>query len=116
MQGFRAFASAEFSASHRIVGHPECGRQHGHRWRVEVSIRAGQDPKTGVVVGSYELADAVRQLCAELDFDDVNTMLPGPPPTAEGIALAFNERLSMNFSDIESITVTMDGAQGVTLS
>jgi 6-pyruvoyl-tetrahydropterin synthase len=105
---FAGTVEASFSASHWIKGHPRCGRPHGHRWRVAVTIRTGQDPKTGELVGLPELADAVEQLCGEVDREDVNTMFPASHPTAAGVALAFRERLVMHFLDIEEITVWMD--------
>jgi len=113
---FTATARAVFSASHIIPGHLVCGRQHGHRWSMSVTIGAGQDPKTGVLVGSYELAAAVSQFAFELNLEDVNAMLPGSQPTAEGISLALRERLSLIFPTIKVVTVTMDDNMMVTLS
>jgi 6-pyruvoyltetrahydropterin/6-carboxytetrahydropterin synthase len=101
-------AGTSFSASHHIDGHPRCGRNHGHRWRVEVEILAGQDPKTGDLVGLPELAEAIRQFGDEIDHEDVNDMLVGAPPTGAGVGLFLRERLSMQFTTIRSVTVWMD--------
>jgi 6-pyruvoyl-tetrahydropterin synthase len=101
-------ATAEFSAGHVIEFHPRCGRPHGHRWRVAVTIKAGQDPKTGELLGLPELATAVEQLAAELDRESVNDMLPGVQPTPAGVALAFRERLSLNWHSITEVAVAMD--------
>jgi 6-pyruvoyltetrahydropterin/6-carboxytetrahydropterin synthase len=105
---FIGSAAAEFSAAHVVKGHPRCGRIHGHRWRVEVSIKAGQDPETGDLVGLPELATAVEQFCAELDRESINDMLPGSQPTPAGVGLAIRERLSLRWRTISTVTVWMD--------
>jgi len=107
-------AIGHFSSSHQVKGHARCGRLHGHRWTVEVTIRAGMDPTIGFAPGGDILMDAVRDLCQELDHDDLATMLPGSPATPEGVAYAFRERLAMTFA-IDQIQVTMDDELTVTL-
>lgn len=105
---FTGIATGEFSASHTVPGHLRCGRLHGHRWRVEVAIRAGQEPSSGEIHGLPELAAALEGLCAEVHREDVNAMFPGSPATAAGVALAFRERLTMMWRTIVSVTVWMD--------
>jgi 6-pyruvoyl-tetrahydropterin synthase len=105
---FIGTAWASFSASHVVEGDPRCGRLHGHRWRVGVTIQAGQDPKTGQLVGLALLADAVEQLCAEIDREDVNAMFPASHPTPAGVGLAFKERLALAFVNIVEVSVAMD--------
>lgn len=111
---FTGSAAASFSAHHLIEGHPRCGRDHGHRWRIEVEIRAGQDPATGELVGHPQLADAVERLAAEFHRESLNDMLPASPPTAAGLALFTRERLAMAFTNVVSVTVRMD-EEAVTL-
>jgi 6-pyruvoyl-tetrahydropterin synthase len=104
----RVTASAQFSASHQVPGHPTCGRKHGHRWTLEVTAIGGPDPTSGYVVGGPPLAAAVRDFCAEIDDEDLAAMFPGSPPTAEGVALAARERLILSHRGIEDVTVSMD--------
>lgn len=108
MLEFTGTAAATFSASHRVVGHLRCGRLHGHRWRVAVTIKAGQDPATGELVGLPELATAVEQFCAEVDREDVNAMFPASPATPAGVGLAVKERLSLQFPNIAKVQIWMD--------
>lgn len=103
-----ATATAEFSASHLVEFHPRCGRLHGHRWRLSVSFKGGQDPQSGEVVGLPELATALEQLCGELDREHINDMLPGAKPTPAGVALAARERLILHWPTITDVTVWMD--------
>lgn len=102
-------AEASFSAHHIVKDHPRCGRNHGHRWGVAVTIKAGQEPTTGELHGLAELAEAVEQIARELDRESLNEMLPGSPPTAAGLAYAVHERLTMHFRSITMVEVSMDG-------
>jgi 6-pyruvoyl-tetrahydropterin synthase len=101
-------AAASFSAHHIIKDHLRCGRDHGHRWTIEVTIAAGQDPKTGELLGLPELATAVEEFATELDRESLNEMLPGSPPTAAGVAFAARERLSLKWRTITKVQVWMD--------
>lgn len=47
----------EFSAAHRIEGHPKCGRLHGHNYTVTVELQ-GQVAADGMVV-DYGLMDVI---------------------------------------------------------
>lgn len=105
---FTGTAAATFSASHIVKGHLRCGRLHGHRWRVAVTIKAGQDPSTGDLVGLPELANAVETFCAELEREHINDMFPASHPTPAGVALAIRERLAMDFRTIVQIDVWAD--------
>src|SRR3990172_8101756 len=106
---FTGSATASFSAGHVVKDHLRCGRPHGHRWTITVTIKAGQDPATGELVGLPELAETVEQFCAELDREDLNDMLPGAQTTPAGVALALREHLSLRFRTIEEVRVDMDG-------
>jgi 6-pyruvoyltetrahydropterin/6-carboxytetrahydropterin synthase len=110
---FTGTVAASFSASHVVKGHPNCGRVHGHLWRCEVTIKAGQDPATGDLVGLPELAQAVQRFCSELDLEDVNAMFPASQPTAAGVALALRERLSLQFRTIEVVQVWMGDVSSI---
>ena len=105
---FSASASASFSASHTVPDSLRCGRLHGHVWTVTVTIRAGMDPAYGELIKHVDLAIAVESLCAELHREHLNSMMPGSPPTPAGVALAFREKLAMEFRTIESVRVAMD--------
>lgn len=105
---FTGTAAASFSASHMVKGHPRCGRNHGHRWRIAVTIKAGQDPASGDLVGLPELADAIEVIAGELDREDLNDMLVGGQPTAAGLALNVRERLALKFTKIERVQIWMD--------
>lgn len=108
MAEFTGSAAASFSASHVVRDHLRCGRQHGHRWTVTVTIKAGQDPASGELLGLPELAEAVESLCIQLDREHLNDMVPGAQPTPAGLALAFREQLSLRFRAVVEVRVDMD--------
>lgn len=111
---FTGTVSASFSASHVVKDHPRCGRLHGHRWIVSVTIKAGQDPATGELLGMPELAQVVESIARENDREHINDMVPGTHPTPAGLCLAVRERLALNFPSIDSVSVWMD-EEGATL-
>lgn len=41
----------KFEAAHRLLGHPKCGRLHGHSYRVEVELQMQELPKSGPDAG-----------------------------------------------------------------
>ena len=111
---FTGTASASFSASHIVKDHPRCGRLHGHRWRISVTISAGQDPADGELLGMPELASAVEGIAREVDREHINDMFLGTTPTPAGVCLTIRERLALHFPHIESVSVWMD-EEGATL-
>jgi len=111
--GFTGSVSASFSASHVVPGHPRCGRLHGHRWTIEVSIPAGQDTTSGELHRLPQLAEAVETICAEVEREHINDMFPGSPPTPAGVALAVRERLILDYPDIITVAVRADESSAI---
>jgi 6-pyruvoyltetrahydropterin/6-carboxytetrahydropterin synthase len=100
--------AADFSASLRIR-RPELseeenrarfGRlasQHGHNYRLEVSVRGEPDPVTGMVMDLKDLKAVIeREVMARFDHRDLNRDTPyfeKQPPTPERFALVLFELL-----------------------
>jgi len=56
----------EFSAAHRIEGHPKCGRMHGHNYRVTVGITA--DSLMGGMILDYgEMDKVIKPIIEQFD-------------------------------------------------
>lgn len=53
-----------FSASHRIEGHPKCGRLHGHNYKVTVYVAGGIDVH-GMVFDYGDLDKIVKPIIDE---------------------------------------------------
>ena len=91
----------EFSTSLRCV-HPElseaenerlygpAARQHGHNYRLEVSVRGDPDPRTGMVIDLKDLQEILeREIMQRFDHRDLNRDTPyfeKVPPTHENFA------------------------------
>lgn len=58
-----------FCAAHRLIGHPKCGRLHGHNYRVIVGLeRAGGDPLLdGMVLDFSEMDKIIAPLIDSMD-------------------------------------------------
>jgi 6-pyruvoyltetrahydropterin/6-carboxytetrahydropterin synthase len=65
--------------------------QHGHNYRLEVSVRGEPDPVTGMVMDLKDLKDVIeREIMARFDHRDLNRDTPyfeKEPPTPERLAL-----------------------------
>lgn len=100
-----------FSAAHRLWSEaltPEenralfgpCARDagHGHNYVLEVTLRGGIDPRTGVIVNLTEVRDTMRALIIDhVDHRHLNVDAPicdGVNPTTENLAVLFWRRLA----------------------
>jgi 6-pyruvoyltetrahydropterin/6-carboxytetrahydropterin synthase len=106
--------SAEFSASHfyRVPGWTEAENErefgksanpkgHGHNYRVEVSIKGGVNPKTGMVVNIRDLKKLVKEALEELDHRHLNEEIPyfkNNLPTPENLACYLFDKIASRVS------------------
>jgi 6-pyruvoyltetrahydropterin/6-carboxytetrahydropterin synthase len=71
--------------------------QHGHNYRLEVTLRGEPDPVTGMVVDLKDLKQILeREIVARFDHRDLNADTPyfeKQPPTPENFALVLHELL-----------------------
>ncbi len=75
--------------AHHLTGHPKCGRNHGHTYRIEVVIE-GQ-ASGGMLVDFGDLKARTREVLAEYDHRDWNDFLDYP--TVENICELLSRRL-----------------------
>lgn len=75
--------------AHHLPGHPRCGRQHGHTYKVELILEG--TPKDGMVLDFAEMKKALRETLAEYDHRDMNEFMDYP--SVENICLALKKRL-----------------------
>jgi len=100
--------SADFSASLRLAlpDLPEADNralfgaaasQHGHNYRIEVTVRGEPDPVTGMVMDLAELKAVIeREVMSRFDHRDLNRDTPyfeKTPPTPERFAAVLFEIL-----------------------
>jgi len=89
---------AHFDAAHHLPGYDgPCGRVHGHRWEVEITIEGEPDPTTGMIVDFSSLKEKMDQLLP--DHLDLNKFID-PSPTAENVARILFRRFKEHFPDL----------------
>lgn len=108
---------ATFAAAHRLwsdeLSEAEnralfgpCARDHGHghNYVLELTLRGGIDPKTGVVVNITEMRDAIQELVLDqVDHRHLNLDSPlcrGINPTVENLAVVFWNVLKPRFGEL----------------
>ena len=92
----------DFAAAHSLRGYPgDCRRLHGHNWKVEVEVTAGELDELGMVLDFKSIRQAARKVGDELDHHYLNDVPPFDTlnPTAENIAAHFYRRLSEELND-----------------
>lgn len=71
--------------------------QHGHNYRLEVSLRGEPDPVTGMVINLTDLKDILeREIMQRFDHKDLNADTPyfeKDPPTPENVATVIHRIL-----------------------
>jgi len=71
-----------FCASHELPGHPTCGVNHGHNYKVEVTFQ-GEDYED-MVIDFKRIKEVVKPIIDQLDHSYLNNQIPFP--TAENTA------------------------------
>ena len=71
--------------------------QHGHNYRLEVTVCGEPDPKSGMVINLVDLKQVLeREVMARFDHKDLNADTPyfdQSPPTPENLAAVIHELL-----------------------
>jgi len=78
-----------FEASHELdrmpADHP-CRRNHGHSYRVRVTLQSKHLDAMGMVLDYHRLSGFGAWIKAEVDHHRLNDVFPGVHPTAENLA------------------------------
>jgi 6-pyruvoyltetrahydropterin/6-carboxytetrahydropterin synthase len=94
---YEVYVAAGFEAAHRLVGDfGPATRVHGHTYRLEVIVRGQRLAEDGTLYDIGRLKQAVDELVATLDYQDLNEVpgLAGVNTTAEAVADHCWERLA----------------------
>jgi len=86
----------EFDSSHYLPNYDgRCANNHGHRFRLEISIRKRVDKRSGMVMDFKILKNIIKQhVINYFDHDLINNYIENP--TAENIILWIWEKLMFN--------------------
>lgn len=90
--------SFSFESGHFLPGHPKCGHQHGHSFKLEISV-GGLVKENGFVIDFHDLKDIVYRNAVEfLDHRNINDIIK--MPTCENISGWIWEKLEDRFKEI----------------
>jgi 6-pyruvoyltetrahydropterin/6-carboxytetrahydropterin synthase len=95
-----------FEAAHHLPNVPaghQCGRVHGHTYRVEVVLEGDIDPRMGWVVDYGRVSDAWRSTGGLLDHTNLNDHMYNP--TAELLADDLLHWMHAAISEVVAVTV-----------
>jgi len=92
---------SRFSAAHHLAGYAgSCAVHHGHNWDVEVFLRGEELNEIGLLMDFRDLKTHVREVLAQLDHTDLNTVeaFRDGHPTSERIARFLYRELGARLS------------------
>ncbi len=92
----------DFASAHTLRDYPgACARMHGHNWKVEVEVCAGELDALGMGVDFRVIKQATRDIAERLDHRYLNDLEPFTRvnPTAENIAAYFHKELSAQLNN-----------------
>lgn len=87
---------SDFAAAHSLRDYPgDCLRLHGHNWKLEVEVEAGELDKLGMVVDFKVIKRAAKAVTDQLDHRYLNEIPPFDEqnPTAENMAAFLFRRI-----------------------
>lgn len=91
-----------FDAAHFLRGYPgDCGRMHGHSWKITVTVAAKVLGPLGMALDFKVISRRLEAAVAEFDHRVLNELpsFTEENPTAEIIARLLFERLSRELND-----------------
>lgn len=92
---FSLWKDFNFEACHRLLKVPkghQCGRQHGHSYRVRIHAQGFITRQNEWVVDYAHIANAVNPIIKQLDHRDLNEILPFET-TAENLAFWIGQQI-----------------------
>jgi 6-pyruvoyltetrahydropterin/6-carboxytetrahydropterin synthase len=82
----------DFASAHTLRDYPgQCANLHGHNWKVEAEVEAGELDELGMAVDFKHVKNVARAVAGRLDHQYLNDLSPFDRinPTAENIARWF---------------------------
>ena len=94
---FEVTVEASFSAAHRLRGYAgKCANNHGHNFRVRVTVQGNQLDDVGMLVDFGLLKGWLREICERYDHASLNDIAPfdAMNPTTEILARTIADELA----------------------
>lgn len=111
-----------FSAAHHLRDYKgPCEHQHGHNFKVRVTIQGERLNKAGMLVDFSDVKKSIREVFAIVDHRDLNEIPPFDKelnPTAENIAFYFHQKVTASLASqdvcVSEVTVWETEKQSAT--
>jgi len=88
-----------FSASHFLLGHPKCGRLHGHNYKVDVHLEPTETTiKNGMIIDFAQLRIIVNRI---IEVWDHKLLVPTTNKNIEVVQADGNMRIVLHDKDVE---------------
>ncbi|MDM7926381.1 MAG: 6-carboxytetrahydropterin synthase QueD [bacterium] len=119
---YRVFVESHFTAAHRLRGYEgQCGRLHGHTWKVRVEVESGRVDAIGISLDFKELKSLVDAPLEKLDHYHINEIPPfdAENPTAENLSRFIYREVKSRLPEgvtVTSVTVWESEKYGVAYS
>jgi 6-pyruvoyltetrahydropterin/6-carboxytetrahydropterin synthase len=115
---FKLWKDFSFEAAHQLtkvpVGH-QCGRLHGHSYKVRVHCEGKLDPSKDWVVDYADIAKAVRPIIDKLDHTNLNDHLD-IETTAENLSWWLMQHIALKLPELSAVEVFETPTTSVTCS
>jgi 6-pyruvoyltetrahydropterin/6-carboxytetrahydropterin synthase len=104
---FKLWKDFSFEAAHQLTKVPpghQCGRLHGHSYKVRIHCEGKLDPSRDWVVDYAEIAGVVRPVIQSLDHTNLNDRLDCET-TAENLAWWLAEKIGPKLPEMFAVEV-----------
>lgn len=105
---FEIQAESMFSASHHLLNYNgKCENQHGHNFKVVVSVRGTKLNQSNILVDFKVLKKELNNVLDLLDHKDLNELdyFEGQSTSSEMISKFIFEKMSEKFENMYSVSV-----------
>lgn len=100
---FEIQAESMFSAAHHLLNYEgKCENQHGHNWKVVVSVKGIELNEAGILVDFKILKKELNKVLELIDHKDLNETeyFQGKSPSSERIAKFIFDKMAEKFSNM----------------
>ena len=105
---FELTVESSFSSAHHLLNYDgECENQHGHNWKVEVSIKGTELDKSNILVDFKVLKKELNKVLDILDHKDINTLeeFKNISPSSEILSKFIYEKMEAVIPSVSKVTV-----------
>ncbi len=86
-----------FSSAHMVIGHPSCGKIHGHSYIVDIEVEGERSGQFGFVIDFKTLKTIARDICKTLDH---RVLIPVDSPELE---ITYEDEKTVEFTLLEDL-------------